>query len=99
MFPQKYYKMLLFQVKQCKIIMHKLEVKVNVHSLLFFQSHMETHKRRQLLQGEAGKIKCPQCDYSHDDQFYIDCHVKLQHEGAEQLICPHCDFSSQTTYR
>ena len=60
---------------------------------------METHKRRQLLQGEAGKIKCPQCDYSHDDQFYIDCHVKLHHEGAEKLVCPHCDFSSLTTYR
>ena len=79
----------------------------DIHSLLrqsrlrysLIQSHMETHKRRQLLQGEAGKIKCPQCDYSHDDQFYIDCHVKLHHEGAEKLVCPHCDFSSLTTYR
>ena len=63
------------------------------------KSHMVSHKRRQLLLGEAGKIKCPKCDYSHDDQFYVNCHIKLHHEGAGQLICPQCDFSSRTTYR
>ena len=39
------------------------------------KSHMVSHKRRQLLLGEAGKIKCPKCDYSHDDQ--INVNVKL----------------------
>lgn len=62
------------------------------------KSHMETHRRRQE-QGPKGEHECERCDFAHDDKFYLECHVKLQHEGAQVLVCDLCEFSSTTTYR
>lgn len=62
------------------------------------KSHMETHKRREE-KGRTGEHKCETCDYSHDDKFYLDCHVKMKHEGVTELNCELCEFISPVAHR